>query len=641
MKEDRELVRSRRDDDNDGSRRFSTQSLQLARNLIVPSPVLSARSMSSQNPRDPRAPSPSTARVESTKSLQSRQRGQTEEGQRNSRVSFDTTSLMSERVDAEISKRYDIDMREIGIGGYGKVFLAKDRMFKDRQVAIKKVVKIDEEKDSAFKKEVIIMKRLDHPNICRLFETYEQGRVMYFVIEFCEGGDLFDRYSNYGKLPETMMAPIIKQVASALKYAHSKGIAHRDLKLENICFCEKSPSSTHVKVIDWGLAGSFEQGRMKSSVGTSTYSAPEVLDPEDDDDGYTCACDLWSLGVVAYVALSGKPPFWGTPKQQLARMRAEKYPLSGEFWDTVSSDAKDLIQQLLKTDVQVRLCADQVIRHPWLKTDASPAETPLLAQVLSNLEQFSRAPDFFTFCVASVARQLDHRSLGGIRDAFLMLDKNCDGILTLNEIREGYAKSFHPDDPEAVTEAEVQEIFSYLDLDGSGRITYTEFCAAGLGEDGFADEHVLWSAFKTFDIHDDGKISKEELRQVLQRADITQVWTAGVCEEVAEEVVQFFGNGSDSINFDEWLSLMRECSARHNEVSPRRFSQSLQSLLGENQSSFVLDAKNVDVSPVEEEKPEDRSEISLPVVQAKSGYFDSECCGSGLRRLYRSLSGRR
>eukprot|EP00435_Cladocopium_sp_Y103_P056467 s839_g19.t1 len=249
-------------------------------------PELSARSMSSQNPR---GSSPSTSRVESTKSLQSRQRGQTEEGQRNSRVSFDTTSLMSERVDAEISKRYDIDMREIGIGGYGKaghpVFLAKDRMFKDRQVAIKKVVKIDEEKDTAFKKEVQ------------------------------------QTYSNYGKLPESMMAPIIKQVASALKYAHSKGIAHR--------------------VIDWGLAGSFEQGRMKSSVGTSTYSAPEagsvhrcvgVLDPEDDDDGYTCAraTDLMASLFVAYVALSGKPPFWGSPKQQVARMRAEKYPLSGE-----------------------------------------------------------------------------------------------------------------------------------------------------------------------------------------------------------------------------------------------------------------------------------------------------------------------
>ncbi|CAK9074923.1 unnamed protein product [Durusdinium trenchii] len=248
-----------------------------------------------------------------------------------------------------------------------------------------------------------------------------------------------------------------------------------------------------------------------------------------------------------------------------------------------------------------------------------------------------------------------------------MLDKNCDGILTLNEIKEGYAQAFHPDDPEAVTEAEVQEIFSYLDLDGSGRITYTEFCAAGLGEDGFADEHILWSAFKTFDIHDDGKISKEELRQVLQRADITQVWTSGVCEEVAEEVVQIFGSSEESINFDEWLSLMRECSARHNEVSPRRFSQSLQSLLGENQSGFVLDVGNGCAPSTQEPKVEAHPEKAgegeplinggpadfpafhpapiairgIPDPVVVGGHDDLVCCGSGLQRIYRSLSSRR
>jgi len=559
-----------------------------------------------------------------------------EEYEDGARVSFDTASLVSERVDAEISKRYDIDMREIGIGGYGKVFLAKDRMFKDRQVAIKKVVKIDEERDSAFKKEVTIMKLLDHPNICRLFETYDQGRVMYFVIEFCEGGDLFDRFSNHGPLPETVVAPIIKQVTSALKYAHSKGIAHRDLKLENICFCENSPSSTHVKVIDWGLAGSFEQGRMKSNVGTSTYSAPEVLDPEDEDDGYTCACDLWSLGIVAYIALSGKPPFWGSAKQQLARMKAEYYPLSGAFWDSVSDTAKDLIRHLLKVDVQARLSADQVLHHPWLEQHKVEPDFRLLTQVLTNVEQFSRAPDFFSFCVASVARQLDHRSLSGIRDAFFMLDQNCDGILDMEELCRGYAMVFHPDDPGSVSEAEVQEIFSYLDLDGSGRITFTEFCAAGLGEDGYQDEHVLWSAFKTFDIHDDGQISKEELRQVLQRADITQVWTSSVCEEVADEVVQLFGSGSDSINFEEWLTLMRESTARHNEMSPKRVGGSLASLL--DSSGLPLAREDSRENSERSKSPAEASEPQPLLLQARGN--ENECCAGGLRRIYRSLSGR-
>lgn len=144
------------------------------------------------------------------------------------RISFDTRSFMLERVDSEISQRYDIDAREIGVGGYGKVYLAKDRMFRDRRVAIKKVIKLDKE-NHAFRKEVNIMKELDHPCVCRLFETYDQECVMYFVIEYFEGGDLYDCLIDKGKIQEAIMAPIIKQVACALKYAHGKGIAHRDL----------------------------------------------------------------------------------------------------------------------------------------------------------------------------------------------------------------------------------------------------------------------------------------------------------------------------------------------------------------------------------------------------------------------------
>mmetsp|Transcript_64765 Transcript_64765/g.144008 ORF Transcript_64765/g.144008 Transcript_64765/m.144008 type:complete len:255 (+) Transcript_64765:380-1144(+) len=238
---------------------------------------------------------------------------------------------------------------------------------------------------------------------------------------------------------------------------------------------------------------------------------------------------------------------------------------------------------------------------------------------------------FFSFCVASVARQLDHRSLSSIRDAFFMLDKNCDGILDMDELREGYAMVFHPDDPDSVSEAEVQEIFSYLDLDGSGRITYTEFCAAGLGEDGYQDEHVLWSAFKTFDIHDDGQISKEELRQVLQRADITQVWTSGVCEEVAEEVVEIFGSGSDSINFDEWLALMRESSARHNEMSPKRFGTSL--------TDGFPDKREESQESREPREPREHSEESGPPTVLPAGRYSNECCGGGLQRIYRHFSG--
>merc|ERR1711933_260735 len=142
------------------------------------------------------------------------------------------------------------------------------------------------------------------------FETYEHERFMFFVLEFCEGGDLFDRINESRGLPEALSANVIKQVASALLYAHAHGVAHRDLKPENICFCTRDPDSTHIKVIDWGLGKFFRLNGMKSNVGSSAYAAPEVLDGRKGE-GYSQACDLWSLGVVAYISLSGKAPFWG------------------------------------------------------------------------------------------------------------------------------------------------------------------------------------------------------------------------------------------------------------------------------------------------------------------------------------------
>jgi calcium-dependent protein kinase len=231
------------------------------------------------------------------------------------RRSFDARSFTVDRkciTTETITNRYVMGNHEIGVGGYGKVYMAKDKMFKNREVAIKKMVKYTEDKAQNMQQEVSIMKELDHPNICRLFETYEHERFMFFVLEYCEGGDLFDRIMENGKMPENTTAKVLKQVASALLYAHCHGVAHRDLKPENICFCTRDPTCTHIKVIDWGLGKFFQLTCMKSNVGSATYAAPEVLDAKVGAEGYTSTCDLWSLGVVAYISL------WGAEKPVVA-----------------------------------------------------------------------------------------------------------------------------------------------------------------------------------------------------------------------------------------------------------------------------------------------------------------------------------
>lgn len=436
---------------------------------------------------------------------------------------------------------------------------------------------------------------------------------MYFVIEYCEGGDLFDRFQEYGQLAEDTVAGILKQVVSALKYAHGRGIAHRDMKLENICFCNKDDPEklpcNHIKVIDWGLGKYFDQARMKSNVGTATYAAPEVLDGQGDE-GYTSACDLWSLGVVAYITLSGKPPFWGGMTEQLRRMRAEHYPLDTAFWKTVTPEAKDFIQCLLKQHPADRLSVDAVLAHPWLAMRSRTVAPQEIAHVLTNIEHFSRAPDFLSLCVASVARQLDHGTLTGIRDVFIQLDTDQDGVLELEEMRAGFLQVFG----DQFSSADIDEIFAHLDLDGTGQISYTEWCAAGLGEESYNEEHVLWAAFKTFDVRDDGKITVEEMQKVLTRADVSQVWTADVCEDFAGEVMEEFGNGKRDIDFAEWISLMRECAVRHERSSPKRLI---------TPSSPINANAQVRLTPA-------------PVTRQAS--IAPTCCGAGLRRMLSSAT---
>lgn len=480
------------------------------------------------------------------------------------RRSFDAKSFMPQRVNAEISRRYDIDAHEIGSGGYGKVFVAKDREVKDRMVAIKKVIIFDDEKKAAFMKEARIMKELDHPNICKLLETYEQGKFMFFVMEYCEGREVFDRIMDQGWIAESTTAEIVKQAASALKYAHTRGIAHRDMKPENICFCTNDVSNNHVKVIDWGLGFYFGQARMVSAVGSLTYAAPEVLEAKDS---YSSACDLWSLGVVTYVMLCGKPPFWGNYADQLKRMKQETYPMKDQTWQQISSHAKAMIRGLLKADPKKRMPLDEILNHDWLRMSSVAMDKSVASQVLVNMRNFSNTSQFFSICVASVARQLDHRSLRDVHAVFCEMDTNGDGVLDVSEVKEGFEKIFGKNSPEL---ADVEEVFARLDLDASGTLDYTEFCAAGIGERISTQEHVLWAAFKAFDIHDDdGKITKQEIEHVLQSADVNKVWTKEVCEEVSKEIFDKFDrDGDGELDFDEWLRLMRDCANRHSKDIP-------------------------------------------------------------------------
>lgn len=397
------------------------------------------------------------------------------------------------------------------------------------------------------------MKSLDHPNICKLLATFEESKKMFFVMELCEGGELFDRIIETGTITEPNTADIIAQVSHALHYAHERGIAHRDIKPENVVFANKNDNL--VKLIDWGLAQAFLESPMSSAVGTFAYAAPEVLDSKNVKS-YTHKCDLWSLGVLTYVMLCGKPPFWGSEAQHLRKAKKEQYPMKGAPWDTINEDAKNFVQRLIKANPDDRMPMAEVVLHPWLKR-AKSAAVPSKTEsdsVLHNLKQFCNKSTFTRMCITAVARQLDHKHVADIHKVFRLLDKNGDGVLSFDEISGGFGDLFGVGSEEYKN---VKDTFENLDLDGSDSIDYTEFCAAGLGEKTCTQDEVVWAAFKSFDLDNTGFVKIADLTKILDNADVRDAWSADVCAGVAKEIVdQYDKDGDGKISFDDWKTMM-------------------------------------------------------------------------------------
>lgn len=182
------------------------------------------------------------------------------------------------------------------------------------------------------------MKKLDHPNILRLFEIFNDDKRYYLVTELCTGGDLYDEIKNRKTFDEKDAAIIIKQILEAVSYCHANYIMHRDIKPENVLIDGKSDN---IKLVEFNASKKFAPGsKLTDAYGTLYYMAPEVLMVDYDEK-----CDIWSTGVVLYILLGGYPPFDGSSDTEITRkIIIGDYKMSAPIWDTVSDEAKDLIK---------------------------------------------------------------------------------------------------------------------------------------------------------------------------------------------------------------------------------------------------------------------------------------------------------
>ncbi|RZC34282.1 ribosomal protein S6 kinase 2 beta, partial [Asbolus verrucosus] len=228
----------------------------------------------------------------------------------------------------------------------------------------------------------ILMRYGHHPGIVSLKGVYEEAGKMYVVLQLLRGGDLLDYMMAKRHLAEQESAAILKTLASTVAYLHENGVVHRDLKPANILFASEDCTPDSVTICDMGFAKQLraDNGLLMTPCYTANFVAPEVLKRQ----GYDAACDIWSLGVILYIMLSGRCPFStapnDSPQRILQRISSGKLDLHNGRWASVSQEAKMLVTDMLHIAPQRRPTAAQLVKHPWL-TSSTPALYQAQSQV--------------------------------------------------------------------------------------------------------------------------------------------------------------------------------------------------------------------------------------------------------------------
>ncbi|XP_066521662.1 myosin light chain kinase, smooth muscle [Hoplias malabaricus] len=277
--------------------------------------------------------------------------------------------------DCSVKDFYDIEDR-LGTGKFGQVFKVVEKSTK--KVWAGKFIKAFSQKEKEnVRQEISIMNSLHHPKLVQCVDAFEGKSDIVMVLEIISGGELFERIVDEDfELTEREVIKYMLQIIDGVQFIHKQGIVHLDLKPENIMCVNKTGSK--IKLIDFGLARRLEDsGSLKVLFGTPEFVAPEVINYE----AISYPTDMWSIGVICYILVSGLSPFMGdNDNETLANVTSATWDFEDEAFDEISEQAKDFISSLLKKDMKARLTCAQCLEHTWLKQDTKNMEAKQLSK---------------------------------------------------------------------------------------------------------------------------------------------------------------------------------------------------------------------------------------------------------------------
>ena len=439
----------------------------------------------------------------------------------------------------------------IGKGAYGEVYLVKHNITGTIR-AMKVIAKNNEEEqltDEEILNEINILKKIDHPNIVKILEFYSNKSKYYLILEFCEGGNLYE-FLDENKLSEFQVIYIMFQILSAMNYCHNMNILHRDLKPDNILIKKSENGLCRVKICDFGTSYIFKKGeKQKEAIGTLNYMAPEVL-----KEKYNQKCDLWSCGVIMYILLTGRKPFVGRDDiEVMSKILSNSY--NKNLINKYNKYTKDLLSKLLETNPKKRLDAEQALNHKVFdinKTKEILNDIPdekIILKLINNLKNYKSDSILKETALAYLVHNFhDIEDIDNACKLFDKLDVDGNGKITKDELFIGLSSLIKSEN----LKRDIKKIFLNLDTDDSKYISYEEFIRAAVDKKIFMNDKVLKYAFQYFDKDNSGDITIDELASIFK----DHIKNKDCKKELINILKEVDINNDRVIDFEEFTKLM-------------------------------------------------------------------------------------
>jgi calcium-dependent protein kinase len=332
----------------------------------------------------------------------------------------------------------------------------------------------------------------------------------------------------------------MKQILEAVNYLHYHGVCHRDLKPENILFCSMEESS-QLKLIDFGLSKVVKDmdDIIKGKVGTLYYMAPEVI-----LGNYNEKCDVWSCGVILYIMLSGNPPFYDNNEEKLKEKICNiEYNFNLPIFDKISEDAKDLLRQIFVVNDNRPTISD-ILNSTWVKENAPNASSEILNIDWNHIQKYSKLNLVQKSIINFRAFHMSTAEAQEFIEMFKLIDENSDGVLTLDEIKNGIN---HCQFKVKMDEDTIIKLFNDMDIDKNGLVNYTEFVSALMDyEKNIKKEHLI-ECFRNYDADNSGKIDFREFCKILRPQNENEK------KELRELYNRFDIDGDGEIDINEFI----------------------------------------------------------------------------------------